>query len=632
MKTSKLWMFAVILTCGLQGVTLTSCVDSVDNPVPVNPGEQTTFTTKQLPVNRYGEAIGTVNVRFYDDMPSVPYISVADFQRLLKPGSTINVTKTGEGLYQLQNAGCNATVNTTNDVVAFDDYMAFTNLMDLLQPGMDNTYYDGGAFVRYDHQTLTGGSPAVTFDYGKYAIDLRGDDTAVYFPFTTLADLYADLTYHNAACNGEKVVIAMCEDDKRGIDALDPDFNTENIMQSGTRTADMAAYSYSELCFVLDHFYGFPGRTIFEQMNYQEGLDKVLTSTADGQQVKQLLLSTDMMEYAYGLDMLNAYFYDGGHTTIWSNGPLIVNESSTFDDTYPSLAQFYKENYYDIAMNGGMLSTVNKNLRSLVYSDTEGFDEGGDDDDDDDEELPFLTYHKKGNTAICHFDSFNRINREAWNKYYAGTGPLPTVENTEDDDLVIFLDALKKADEDPEVKNFVIDLTLNPGGSLDVVMAMTSLIYGESFCRCLNMLTGQQATWYYDVDRNFDGKFDELDKDVHYDLKFCILTSRLSFSCGNLFPSLCQDAGLLVAGEKSGGGSCAVCTYRTAEGLKYNISSARGRLINKLEQNIDGGVVPQVPIAIGDITWQIFTVPNFTNFYDLNTLSSIIDNNYHSAP
>jgi hypothetical protein len=66
--------------------------------------------------------------------------------------------------------------------------------------------------------------------------------------------------------------------------------------------------------------------------------------------------------------------------------------------------------------------------------------------------------------------------------------------------------------------------------------------------------------------------------------------------------------------------------------LKYNISSARGRLINKLGQNIDSGVVPQVPIAIGDITWQFFTVANFTNFYDLNTLSSIIDNNYHSAP
>ena len=60
--------------------------------------------------------------------------------------------------------------------------------------------------------------------------------------------------------------------------------------------------------------------------------------------------------------------------------------------------------------------------------------------------------------------------------------------------------------------------------------------------------------------------------------------------------------------------------------MKYNISSARGRLINKLGQNIDGGVVPQVPIAIGDITWQGFTVSNFTPFYNLDNLASIIGN------
>ena len=610
-------MLAAILTCGLQVVTLTSCVDSVDNPVkPVNPDEQTAFTTKPLPVNRYGEASGTVNVRFYDDMPSVPYISVSDFQSLVKPGTTINVTKTGGGLYQLQNAGGKATVNTTDDTMAFDDYMGFTNLMDLLQPGMDNAYYDEGAFVRYNHQTLSGGSPAVTFDYGKYTIDLRGDDTGVYFPFTTLADLYADLFYHNAVCNGAKVVVAKREDEGWSVDALDPDFTTENIMKTGTRAADLAAYSYRELCFVLDHFYGFPGRTPFEQMNYQEGLDKVLSSTADGQQVKQFLLSTDMTEYATGLEMLNAYFNDGGHTNIWRSASVITAEGSTFKETYPSLAQFYRENYYSVNMNGGVLLQCNKSARSSCYGDSVG-----------DDGTPVVTYHKKGNTAICHFDSFNRINRQAWNKFYAGTGPLPTIENTENDDLVIFLDALKKADEDPEVKNFVIDLTLNGGGSLDVVVAMTSLIYGESLCRCFNVLTGQQTTWYYDVDRNFDGKFDELDKDVHYDLNFCILPSRLSFSCGNLFPSLCQDAGQLIAGEKSGGGSCAVSMYRTAEGLRYAISSARARLINKQGQNIDGGVIPQVPIALGpDVTWQGYTVSNFTPFYNLDNLASIISN------
>lgn len=363
------------------------------------------------------------------------------------------------------------------------------------------------------------------------------------------------------------------------------------------------------------------GRSDYPLGKVQRVFDKVLTSTADGQQVKQLLQSTDMKEYATGLEMLNVYFNDGGHTTIWHGEPVIMAEGSTFEATYPSLAQFYKEKYYSVGMEGEVLLQANKSMRALYYGDYDGSD--GDEGEDD--EIPVVTYHKKGNTAICHFDSFNRINREAWNKFYAGTGPLPTLENTENDDLVVFLDALKKADEDPEVKNLVIDLTLNGGGSLDVVVAMTSLIYGESLCRCFNVLTGRQTTWYYDVDRNFDGKFDALDNDVHYNLNFCILPSRISFSCGNLFPSLCQDAGLLIAGEKSGGGSCAVCVYRTAEGLKYNISSARARLINKQGQNIDGGVIPQVAIALGsDITWETFTVANFTPFYNLDNLGSII--------
>lgn len=90
---------------------------------------------------------------------------------------------------------------------------------------------------------------------------------------------------------------------------------------------------------------------------------------------------------------------------------------------------------------------------------------------------------------------------------------------------------------------------------------------------------------------------------------------------------------MLAVGEKSGGGSCTVCTYRTAEGLKYQISSARARLINKMGQNIDGGVVPQVPIALGpDITWQVSTVADFSNFYDLDNLSSIIGNWQYSPP
>ena len=57
----------------------------------------TTFSTRQIPVNRGGQDDGTVNLRFYDDMPSVAYISVTDFQQLMLPGTTIGVSKKGEG-------------------------------------------------------------------------------------------------------------------------------------------------------------------------------------------------------------------------------------------------------------------------------------------------------------------------------------------------------------------------------------------------------------------------------------------------------------------------------------------------------------------------------------------------------
>jgi C-terminal processing protease CtpA/Prc len=243
------------------------------------------------------------------------------------------------------------------------------------------------------------------------------------------------------------------------------------------------------------------------------------------------------------------------------------------------------------------------------------------------------TYVKKGNTAICLFDSFSGIDKKAWADFYSGKGPRPTVETSPKDPMAIFLDALEQAANDPEVKNFVIDLTLNGGGSSDVVVAMTSLMYNQSFVRAQNLVTGQNTTWYYDVDRNFDGKFDAQDQLVHYNLNFCVLTSFRSFSCGNLFPALCKEAGVFIAGEKSGGGSCGVGVYRTPEGISYHISTAHGRLADENWQNIDGGITPHTIIPLGDNlsyeAWGVtYTLPSHAKFYDLDYLNKIINDYY----
>jgi C-terminal processing protease CtpA/Prc len=237
-----------------------------------------------------------------------------------------------------------------------------------------------------------------------------------------------------------------------------------------------------------------------------------------------------------------------------------------------------------------------------------------------------VTYYKKGNTAVCVFDSFNSRNEKAWKAYYEGTGPMPTVENTEKDDMVIFLDALRKADADPEVENFIIDISANGGGSADIVMAMTSLIMDKSYISEDNSLTGQRSIVEYEVDRNFDRVFDEKDKDVHYDLNFAVLTSGTSFSCGNLFPSMLKDNGIPVMGATSGGGACAIQAMCTADGFAFQISSFRARL-NSLEgENIDSGVTPDIPIPADDkIEVQLgedrtVTVKDFTKFFDVDYL------------
>ena len=263
----NLMTLAAVLCCAMTTV-FTACTDD-DNSVKqpeTNPDDQTAYIEKMVPVNRDGNNSGTVAIRFYEDMPSVPYISVADFQGIVVPGTTVSVTKTGTGTYELKNAGGTLTVSTVAETCAFDDFLGFTNQMGLVQAGMENGYYDGLPYVRFNHQTLSGGSPAVTFDYSTYGINLRADDSAVYFPFATLADLYADLYGHNTACNGEKVVYDSKDDNgDDGIGGLDSDFKMENLMKNKERKADMVAYNYAELCFTIDHFYGMPTGSDFEK-------------------------------------------------------------------------------------------------------------------------------------------------------------------------------------------------------------------------------------------------------------------------------------------------------------------------------------------------------------------------------
>ena len=595
----NLLTFAILLGCTMSMTVFTACTEANDNPV-VDPGkpEEKEYVERMVPVvDPQGEALGVVTLRFYDDMPSVAYISISNFQNIIYSGTTVLVSKTANNQYALTSPCGTATVDTAKDIFESDDYEAFTNMMGMVQPGMANTSFDALPIIRWKSLEKSPQSVHVALDYGKYGIDLRADDNNVYFPFATIADLYVDIYMHMADFNGQEVMVAP-----NGAYSLLDGYPLEFIapILKETRTADMADYAYKNLCFTLTNFFGYPGRTLLENKGLKEkGLDRALQDYGQaGQMTRELLKSQNMYDFISGTATLGCLLFDGGHTYTDVLSVSVIDWDTPFATELDRVradkrAEFlgYCPEYQDVVEAYNRRFNVRNELREKRKA---KIGEG-------------IKYYKEGETAYCWFESF-LCDDSAWRKFYNGEAPRPTLEDYPDDWVLVLIDALEKAENDPEVKNFVLDISTNGGGSSDLVMLVTSLLCNKADLLYENTLSGQRLKSSFDVDRNFDGKFDEKDAEVKYHLNFALLVSSYSFSCANLLPSLLKDYGVPLIGMRSGGGSCCVLFNPSADGFGYRYSTHRGRLINTNGENIDGGIAPTYELGLDDY----FNIPKLT--------------------
>ena len=600
MKTKALF-WSILL-----GVSLSACTkidnrsESSTHLIAEDEGGQ--YVERVVPVNRYGMYGEQVTLRYYEAQPNVAYMSASDFHQMMLPEQKMGVAKQG-GLYLLTANGVTARVNVDDDTFESSSFEDFTNMMSLWQPGMANVYFDAMGVVRYESIQHTPQTARMKFDFKKYDIDLHGDKDGVYLPFTTLADMYSDLHYNLTGFNGERIVINDTPE-KGSMEAVDPTFTNECFLRESIAD-DLAKYRYNELCFAVDNFYGRIGRAVAEPVIITEGLDAALNAQgADGKLVRQLLQSTKTAEFVLGMNALYYFLYDGGHTV--TRIPCPENATATFDpryqaavSAYPRAAELYEETL-NTHRKSGKIRTDMREQRKKSLGDEH--------------------YYKKGNTAFCVFNSFVNFEWDAWHAYYRNGGEKPTLQKYPNDDLLILLDALEKAEADPEVENFVIDITTNGGGSGDAVLLLQSLIAGDCRAWVKNTMTGQTSVVSYEADRNLDRRFDEKDKEVKYHLNFAVLTSSYSFSCANWFPALMKDHGILVIGEKSGGGGCCIQQMVTADGLDYRISSFRMLITDQNFQSIDGGVEPHYALDREN---------HPEAFYDIEALGQIMDAYYN---
>ena len=608
METNKCkWMWHMLATMFIGNFILSSCVVN-DNPaVDTDIPAAKNYSERMVPVvDPKGASQGTLMLRFYNDMPNVAYVSISNFQQMMYPGTTVQVVPTGDHQYALTSPCGTATVDTDKDIFESDDYEAFTNLMGQVQRDMPNTVYDALPIIRWKSIDIQPKNVHVALDYGKYGIDLRADDADVFFPFATIADLYMDGYMHIADYNGQSVLIAP-----NGAYDLDngyPQSFIAPILQE-TRTADMADFNYRNLCFTLTNFFGYPGRTLLENKGLKEkGLDQALLDYGEaGQMTRNLLKSQNMYEYIAGTATLGCLLNDGGHTNTDVTAISSIDKESSFWSTTSQLKAEKLEEFVKVCPEYSPIEKdyYGKSETSMVidYLRSEKIGEG-------------VKYYKEGSTVLCKFNSF-MCDDSGWRRFYRGEGPKPTVQEYPNDWLIVLIDALQKAEADPEVKNFVLDISTNGGGSSDVVLFITSLFCNKADMYYENTLTGQKIKTTYEVDRNLDGQFDERDDEVKYNLNFALLTSTCSFSCGNMLPALLKDYGIPLLGRQSGGGSCCVLYNPSADGFGYRYSTHRARLTDTKGENIDAGIKP---------TYEL----KYIDFFNLPKLTELIESYYQS--
>lgn len=625
--------FAVTLAaCGNQGASASSGV-SLGGTVDAT---SASFTQKEVPVFRESLTDEKLTLRFYEKTPNVAYISLKDYYELMLPQGSMDVERKDDGTFLLtshtgvdssknmgKGLGGTAVVDPAKGTLTSPDLPAFTNMMTISQGGMDNVYLDGMPFVRVSHVEYDKEAQPITLDFTKYGIAMYADDKDVYLPFQTVSSIYSDLGYHYASYNGEKVYVNS-DNVYDGMNVRDPDFS-KPILSATMRPDDMAAFSYAHLRFCIDYLDGVPSR-VADKLGKHD-IDATLDAMGEqGKAIKSGLVSTNLYEAIMASEDLGFVIGDGGHTSLSytrstsiqanADDPTYQGLMSIIEDVNNPLGVFYSSNASSVeAMR--VLYNERMATRDKAYGDE--------------------TYIKKGDTAVIVFDVFAASDR-VWKDYFAGKGERP---NTTDpipagdyrglrDTVAIVTEGLARAKEDPEVKNVVIDISNNGGGSLDVLEYIASIIAGQKYFAWQNTLTGQIEKEYFDVDRNLDGAFDEKDDAVDYsDLNFAVLTSKGSFSCGNLLPSVLKDAGVFVIGERSGGGSCAVQKCVTADGVAWNVSTWRGKLVDAAGNEIDDGV--PVDVDLLERTGSKKTesgLPDYSGFYDLDLLSQVMNEHY----
>lgn len=417
--------------------------------------------------------------------------------------------------------------DVAEDTIHMTDYNVFfaegkgTSLIHMF--GMDEGYVkaaEGSNEIAGDE---------ITFDLASYGIDMVRDGDNYYVPFQTIADIFCSQQPFTMVYNGE-AVFAATGDTINGDDGLTELGKKYYSVPEGERSEELASFTYNELCFVMDQFYG------LKENHGIESFDKLF----DNNGYKEILSGTDPK-------MADAVLYRAIHY-------IINDQHSTFLSASPkSGADYTDELKKELGQGPCREETIT--IREALSSVSKKYYPDG---------VP--GYEEIGNTAYITFNDFSAPSRN-----YAEE---PATEKDRDTVGIISYSLGRILRKNSPVKNVVLDLSQNGGGTATVAAYVLSAFLGDANFSVRDTLTNATGTYVYKADTNFDGKYDENDTLAGKGLSIYCLTSKVSFSCGNLVPSVFKQTGdIALIGHRTGGGACAVMHMAAADGSFFRTSS-----------------------------------------------------------
>ena len=564
-----------------------------DNPVTVISSissdaaqeESLAFVSEALPILAPKERLtGSMSARFYNGDTYVPYVGLRYYLSVYMKYSVVSESYArGDYRYVIQDSDAGKkryviVVNKDLDTIympAFGDFQS-----------MDPSEVVG--FLKLVKSYT--GEKSKTFELAKYGFCAYGGIDDVYLPLCVLSNVFSMMNYECYFYNGQAVNFTGSEDDYYDKDSGYVSFYkspwyTDSAGNLKERPKELVLLSYNLLRFIHENLYGRPGYygfaddgkgypvkekvaatdpLDFEQMLFQNALD-----------IRSLLLSSSYIDYIAGLDMLYDRVYGDSHSFFTAKQDYVSSDYIA--------AKYGPENLFSKKNALLMLRMQNypKVRKDLKSGDPSGASYIGNSSSGSD--APAFEVIDSNKTAIIRFDKFE-YDETFWKNYYASPrsgSPNPADTSTSggvalpDDTVGIFYKSFYALENTPAystVKNVVIDLSCNPGGD-------TAALH---YALCFLLDPKDAATLYYDfftggkkvetgsADINLDGKIDDKDKKKNYN--FVVLTSDVTFSCGNSFANTCWDNGIKIAGIKSSGGSCVVRYACSADGFPFQYS------------------------------------------------------------